>query len=338
MSVDIMHWGQTDDGTDFSLFTLENDVLKVQITNLGAALVTLEAPDRNGQRANVNLRHAAAETYIQNPSSFGATCGRYANRIGKGQFELDGKQYQLALNNGPNHLHGGVKGFNHYIWSAEPQADFITFRMVSPNGDEGYPGELNVAVTYTLKGNELILNYKATTDAPTVLNLTNHAYWNLGGVNSGTVYDHVLQLACDKYLEADANVLVTGKISDVAGTPFDFRKPETIGARINQVDIGGYDHCYAINDWDGSLRTIAKAVHPESGRVMEVATTEPGVQLYTANHFSGNAGSAGSPKHGAFCLECQHYPDSPNHSEFPSTVLRPGEEYTQKTIHRFLVD
>lgn len=336
MSLSIEHWGHTTEGLEITLFTLESDQLRMQITNLGAALITLDAPDRQGKRTNVNLRHANAETYARNPGSLGATCGRYANRIGKARFTLDGKEYRLAANNGPNHLHGGMKGFNRFLWDAEPQNDHVTFRLVSPAGDEGYPGELQVAVTYRLKGNEMHLEYAARTSAPTVLNLTNHAYWNLGGFSGQTVHDQSLQIHSSNYLEADENILVTGKISKVEGTPFDFRQPHPIGERIEQISIGGYDHCFAIDDWNGQRKLIARAVHPASGRVMEVETTEPGVQLYTANHFSGNAGSAGAPRHGAFCLECQHYPDSPNHPEFPTTVLRPGEQYTQTTVHRFL--
>lgn len=338
MSLTVEHWGQTTQGHDISLFTLKNDVLNVQITNLGAALVTVEAPDRDGVRANVNLRHATGETYIQNPSSFGAICGRYANRIGKAKFSLDGKEYTLVANNGPNHLHGGAVGFNRYLWSAEPQADHITFRIVSPAGDEGYPGQLSVDVTYRLEKNELTIDYVATTDAPTVLNLTNHAYWNLGGVASGVIDDHILQLNSAQYLIADENVLVTGEIASVENTPFDFRTPQTIGSRIDQIDIGGYDHCFVVGGEAGTLRKAARVVHPASGRIMEVETTEPGVQLYTANHFNGGSGCAGAPKHGAFCLECQHYPDSPNQPAFPSTVLRPGQQYTQSTVHRFLAE
>jgi aldose 1-epimerase len=209
--------------------------------------------------------------------------------------------------------------------------------MVSPDGDEGYPGELSLAVTYRLKGNSFAMEYEATTTAPTVHNLTNHAYWNLAGVGAGPVYDHVLQLHADRYLEADEHILVTGTITPVAGTPFDFLKPQTIGSRIAQTG-NGYDHCYAITGADGSLRRVARVVDPGSGRVMEIATTEPGVQLYTSNHFNSGPSSAGAPKHGAFCLECQHYPDSPNHPEFPSTVLRPGQKYKQQTVHTFSVE
>ncbi len=337
MSLTVEHWGQTTDGLEISLFTLENEQLRTQFTNLGAAIVTVEAPDRNGERANVNLRHVDGMTYIQNPSSLGATCGRYANRIGRARFTLDGHDYRLAANNGPNHLHGGTKGFNRQVWSAEPQTDHITFRLVSPDGDEGYPGELSVAVTYRLLNNALSIEYLATSTAPTVLNLTNHAYWNLAGTDAGAIYAHQLQIHANQYLAADANILVTGELCSVAGTPFDFREPQAIGSRIRQVDIGGYDHCYVVKDWDQTLRLIARVSDPGSGRVMEVETTEPGVQLYTANHFNGGSGSAGAPQHGAFCLECQHYPDSPNQPEFPTTILRPGEEYTQQTVHRFSI-
>lgn len=328
-------------------FVLSNGAgLRLAVTNLGACALEVEVPDRDGRAANINLVYPAPADYPANPSYFGATVGRYANRIGRGRFTLDGTEYVLAVNNGPNHLHGGVRGFTHRVWEAtvidevrlpgakDSELVGVGFHYVSPDGEEGYPGRLSVRVAYVVhRDNRLTISYEAETDAPTVLNLTNHCYWNLGGAGSGNVLDHELQLYADRYLAFDENVLVTGEILDVRGTPFDFRRPKAIGAEIERA--GGYDLCYAVRDADGRLRPAAKVTHPGSGRVMEVWTTEPGVQLYTAEHFDGSASVAGHPKRGAFCLECQHYPDSPNQPAFPSTVLRPGETYRQVTEHRF---
>lgn len=340
-------WLTTPDGKVVERFTLTNDAgLRVRLTNLGACTLEVEVPDRSGKAGNVNLVYPTAGEYVVNPSYFGATVGRYANRIGRGRFSLDGKQYALAVNNGPNHLHGGLRGFTQRVWEAtvidevrlpgakESELVGVGFHYVSPDGEEGYPGRLSVRVAYVVhRDNRLTISYEAETDAPTVLNLTNHCYWNLGVAGSGNVLDHELQLYADRYLAYDKDVLVTGQILDARDTPFDFRRPKAIGADIERA--GGYDLCYAIRDADGKLRPAAKVTHPASGRVMEVWTTEPGVQLYTAEHFDGSANVAGHPKRGAFCLECQHYPDSPNHAAFPSTVLRPGETYRQVTEHRF---
>jgi aldose 1-epimerase len=337
----IERWGVAPDGREILKATIDNGRgLQASLTNSGAALVELIAPDRDGKAANINVRHAKAEDYLENPSSLGAVCGRFANRIGKATFTLDGKTYQLVVNNGPNHLHGGNQGFNKRIWSAGPTAagDGVVFHYRSLDGEENYPGNLDVEVTYRLTdNNELVMDYEATTDAPTVLNLTNHGYWNLAGVDSGDVRGQELQLFADHYLGFDQNMLVTGEIFPVAGTPYDFSTLRKIGLHLEET-AGGYDQCYAINGWDGTLRPVAKARDSKSGRVMEVFTTEPGVQLYTANHFDGTPGSGGQPKFGAFCLECQHYPDSPNHKRFPTTVLRPGAAYRQTTMHKFSVE
>jgi aldose 1-epimerase len=341
MSISVEKWGATPEGRDILLFTIDNGRgLKATVTNLGASLVDFFAPDRTGNTANINVRHKSAADYIENPSSLGAVCGRYANRIGKGKFTLDGKSYQLVINNGPNHLHGGTKGFNKQAWSAAPTSakDGVVLHYRSVDGEEHYPGNLDVAMTYRLTDkNELVMEYEATADAPTILNLTNHAYWNLAGVDSGDVSKQELQLFADKYLGFDKDVLVTGEIFPTMGTPYDFSSSRPIGLHIAET-AGGFDQCFAINSWDGSLKPAAKARDPKTGRVMEVFTTEPGVQLYTANHFNSTPSSGGQPKHGAFCLECQHYPDSPNHPKFPTSVLRPGEAYRQTTLHRFSVD
>jgi aldose 1-epimerase len=341
-------WGQTPDVRWIDRFTLRNDNgMSVQLTNLGASVLAVDVPDRDGQPVNVNLVYDSPRDYVDNPSYFGAAVGRYGNRIARGRFTLDGQEYTLVTNNGPNHLHGGTRGFTHQLWQgtlidevklpgqSSSELVGVGFHYQSPAGEEGYPGTLNVYITYTLhRDNRLTISYEAETDAPTVVNLTNHCYWNLAGVGSGDILSHVLQIEADQYLAYDANVLVTGEVRPVAGTPFDFTSAKTIGADIDQA--GGYDLCYAIRGWDQSLRRAATVREPQSGRVMEVWTTEPGVQLYTAEHFDAGAGCAGAGKRHAFCLECQHFPDAPNHSQFPSTVLRPGETYRQVTEHRFV--
>lgn len=350
MNVHSETWGNTSDGRAIKLYTLTNDNgMTVRLSSLGAAIIEVHVPDRDGNSENVNLRAPNLEDYVDNPSGFGVVVGRYANRIGNGRFMLDGKTYELAVNNGPNHLHGGLRGFQHKAWTpividglqlpGQDQTELVGvgFHYESADGEEGYPGKVSVLVSYTLhRDNRLTLSYQAETDAPTVINLTNHAYWNLGGAGSGDVLGHELTIMASRYLDFDQNVLPTGDILPVGNTPFDFSLPTPIGENIDQA--GGYDLCYAIDDWDGTLRHAATARDPKSGRVMEVHTTEPGVQLYTAEHFDESAGSAGYAARHAFCLECQHYPDSPHHEDFPSTVLRPGEQYTQITEHRFRVD
>lgn len=339
-------WGQTPDGAPITLYTLTNaQGTKVQLTDFGAALVSVQVPDKKGKTANVTLGFNDAAGYVNNGPYFGVTCGRFANRIARGKFSLDGIDYQLATNNGANHLHGGIVGLGKRLWKGKivtkPDASGVAFTYVSPDGEENFPGELTMVVTYTLNAkNELAIEYEATTSAPTVLNLTNHAYWNLGG--SGPILDHELTLNCDRYVAVDEESIPTGQLVDVAGTCMDFRKPTAIGERIDQPlngkePTGGYDHCYVING-DGKQLTLTATVEdPKSGRVMEILTTEPGVQLYTGNFLDGTPGNANASKHGAFCLECQHFPDSPNQPSFPTTVLRPGEKYHQLTVHRFSV-
>jgi aldose 1-epimerase len=342
-------WGQTPDVRWIDRYTLRNDAgMTVQMTNLGASVLAVEVPDRDGQPANVNLVYDSPRDYVDNSSYFGAAVGRYGNRIARGRFMLDGQEYTLVTNNGPNHLHGGVRGFTHQLWQgtlidevklpgqSSSELVGVGFHYQSPAGEEGYPGTLNVYITYALhRDNRLTISYEAETDAPTVVNLTNHCYWNLAGAGSGNVLGHELQIEADEYLAYDANVLVTGEVRPVASTPFDFTSAKPIGADIDRA--GGYDLCYVIRGWDQLLRRAATVREPQSGRVMEVWTTEPGVQLYTAEHFDGGAGCAGHGKRHAFCLECQHFPDAPNLPHFPSTVLRPGETYRQVTEHRFTV-
>lgn len=342
-------WGQMPTGEEIGKWTLTNDAgMSVELTNLGAVIVAVFVPDREGNAANVNLRYQTADDYVSNGSSFGAVIGRFANRIGGGSFELDGVAYQLDTNGGQHHIHGGQTGFARRLWRAGQPRQYLAemgedaglaldLHYSAADGEEGYPGRLDVTVTYVLHAsNKLTMAYEARTDKPTILNLTNHAYWNLGG--SGSVLDHELQLFASRYLENDETTLPTGRILPVAETAFDFLTPQTLGSRIERTG-NGYDNCYCIDGWDGKqLLPTARIRDPQSGRVMEVATTEPGVQLYTSNHFDGSPRCAGHGKHHAFCLECQHYPDSPNQQAFPSTVLRPGETYRQRTVHTFYCD
>ncbi|WP_437230274.1 aldose epimerase family protein [Planctomicrobium sp. SH661] len=334
MSVQETVWGRTETGEDLRLFTLQNDSIVMKVSDLGATLVSLSVPDRDGKLGNVVVGGESFETYRTNSSYLGATVGRFANRIGQGRFELLGKPYELATNLGPNHLHGGLRGLTYRQWEAQAGDDAVTFTTFSPDGEDGYPGNLQVSMTYRLTGSTLTLEYAATCDATTIVNLTNHAYWNL--VTQGPVLDHELQLNADQFLEVDENMLPTGKIVDVAGTPFDFRSSHPIGQDLSKTN-GGYDNCLVVRDWDKSLRLAATVKDPSSGRIMEVLTTEPGVQLYTANHFDGSISTGGARQFEAFCLECQYFPDSPNQPSFPSTILQPGETYRQVTQHRFSV-
>lgn len=338
-------YGETASGEAVTQYGLRNRKgMKVSLIDFGAIITSVEVPDRAGKLANVTLSHPDLKTYEENAPYFGGACGRFANRIAKGKFSLDGQEYELFLNNGPNTLHGGKVGFMKKLWSAEPFQDDkqagVRLTYVSADGEEGYPGKLTSTVTYTLTDdNELKMEYKATTDKPTVLNLTNHAYWNLAGANNGLVLDHELTLTGSKYLPVDETGIPTSEPVTVEGTCMDFLKPHTIGERIDQPvnGSGGYDHCYVVDGKIGDLRPAAKIVEPKSGRVMEILTTEPGIQFYTGNFLEGNEKTGNAPKHGAFCLETQHYPDSPNRPEFPTTRLNPGETYTQTTVHKFSV-
>jgi aldose 1-epimerase len=336
-------FGETADGQPIVHYSLVNRRgMQVGLINLGAIITAVRVPDRKGEVANVTLHFPDLAGYEANAPYFGGICGRYANRIAFGKFTLDGREYQLATNNGPHHLHGGKVSFIKRVWDHErvdgDDAVGVRFTYVSPDGEEGYPGTLRVEVTYTLNNdNELRLDYRAETDQTTVLNLTNHAYWNLAGAGQGTILDHELTLYCDRYLPVDEGSIPTGELADVAGTPMDFRSPRRIGERIDQTvnGNGGYDHCYVVNGEFGTLRPAAKVVDPHSGRVLEIATTEPGIQLYTGNHLQGTPETGHAVRHGALCLEAQHFPDSPNRPEFPSTVLKPGEIYRQTTVHKF---
>jgi aldose 1-epimerase len=302
-------------------------------------------PDRDGKTADVVLGFDDLKGYLAGHPYFGATVGRVANRVAGGKFSLGGKDYTLAVNNGPNSLHGGTKGFDKVVWAAKPierpDGPAVEFSYTSRDGEEGYPGTLAVVVTYTLTDdNALKIEYKATTDKPTPVNLTNHSYFNLAGPASGTILGHELMLAADKYTPGDATMIPTGEIAPVTGTPLDFTAMTPIGARISQIpgEPGGYDHNFVIKA-DGKSPALAARVHePKTGRVMEVFTTEPGVQLYTSNFLDGTLKGKGGvvyKKNQAFCLETQHYPDSVHHANFPSTILEPGKTYTQTTIYKF---
>lgn len=344
-SMDYEHseFGQTPDGETIEQYTLRNsEGTIVRLINYGASVVSVETRDRNGEAGNIVLGHSSVEQWIENSCYFGCTVGRFANRIGNSVFGVGDNIYRVPANDGPNHLHGGKKGFSRVLWDAEASSDessaTVTFSRISPDGEEGYPGTMTVQVRYTLtEENELRIDYEATTDKATVVNLTNHCYWNLSGDAANTdVLDHQLQLACNLYLPVDDSLLPTGDMLAVAETPMNFFDPQAIGSRIGSVD-GGYDHCYVINRELDGLALAARVAHPGSGRVMEVFTTEPGVQFYSGNFLDGTESTGGFGKHHGFCLETQHYPDSPNQTSFPSTILEPGERFVSTTIHKFSV-
>lgn len=347
-------FGKLADGRTADLYTLKNaSGMTVSITNYGGIIVALTAPDRNGNIEDVTLGFDSLSTYVKNNPYFGALIGRYGNRIAKGKFTVDGKPYTLVTNNMGNHLHGGTVGFDKVLWEATPvegEEPALKLTYVSKDGEEGYPGNLNVAVTYTLqKDNALKIDYQATTDKPTVVNLTNHTYFNLSGGAKHDILDNVLTLNADRFLPVDKTLIPTGQLQSVAGTPFDFTKPTVIGSRIDdstnvQIKYGlGYDHAWILNTPADStsgtaLKLAATVYEPTSGRVMKVQTTEPAIQFYTGNFLDGSVtGREGFPykKRFALCLETEHYPDSPNHPTFPTTELRPGQTYKTTTIYQF---
>jgi aldose 1-epimerase len=341
-------FGKTKEGEAVELYTLTNkNGVVAKITSYGGIVTELHVPDKNGQTGDVVLGFKDLDSYLGGHPFFGAIAGRYANRIAKGKFTLDGQEYTLPTNNGPNHLHGGVKGFDKRVWQAEQtqskDGPALRLRYTSKDGEEGYPGNLDVTVTYTLTDdNALHIDYEATTDKPTVVNLTNHSYFNLAGDNAGSIHDHWMMINADAYTPVDETSIPTGEIAKVEGTVFDFRKPHTIGERIEQTPgkPKGYDHNYVLNRkaGDKGLGLAARVKEPTSGRVMEVWTTEPGVQFYTGNYLDGKlTGKQGRPYEfrNGFCLETQHFPDSPNRPNFPSTVLRPGQTYKTSTAYKF---
>jgi aldose 1-epimerase len=345
MSIVKSEFGKTPDGAAVDLYTMTNrNGLVAKVTNYGAILVSLQVPDKSGRLADIVLGFDDLNSYMTRSPMFGATVGRYANRIAGATITLDGKEYPLTKNAGPNHIHGGKNNFSKVIWKGQPvegrEGPSVMFTYTSRDMEEGFPGNLKVIVIYTLSNaNELKIDYKATTDKTTIVNLTNHSYFNLAGHNSGSIDDQILTLAADHYTPSDSALIPLGKIDSVAGTPLDFTRPTPIGARIAQVGAG-YDHNFVLNNQDGGLALAATVRDPKSGRVMEVLTTQPGVQLYTANHLNNFKGKAGAVynRHAAFCLETQHYPDSPHHPEFPSTILQPGKTYSQVTVFRFLTE
>lgn len=337
-------FGKTPDGEEVRLFALRNrNGLVAKIITYGAQLTELHVPDREGKMADIVLGFDTLDGYLAG-YCLGCTIGRVTNRIREAQFTLDGKEITLSANWGAHHIHGGEKGFDKRVWEAEEVQSklgpAVKFTYLSRDGEEGYPGNLDTQVIYTLTHeDELRIDYQATTDGATPVNLTNHAYFNLSGADSA-ILDHELTIRADHYTPADSEGFPVGEIRPVKGSLMDFTTPIAIGARANQLPDGGYDHNYVLDNQDGSLALAAHVYHRESGRVMEIYSTEPGVQLYTANHLDGTlSGKDGKAyeKHFGFCLEMQHYPDSVNHPDFPSTILRPGQTYRQTTVHRFSV-
>lgn len=343
MSVTKESWAKTKDGQAVDIYTLKNSNGAVaKITNFGAIVTELCIPDKDGNLADIVCGFKTLAEYEAGHPYFGSIVGRYGNRIAKGKFTLEGVEYSLATNNDENHLHGGDVGFDKKVWTAEAieseTSVGVKLTYVSPDMEEGYPGTLTSTVIYELTDdNELKIDYKATTDKATVLNLTHHGYFNLGGHDSGDILGHEMMIAADNFTPVDEGLITTGEIASVKDTVMDFTTPTAIGARIKDVEGGGYDHNYVLNSQDGSMALAARVVDPKSGRVMEVLTTEPGIQFYTGNFLDGTNKGKGATynKHAAFCLETQHYPDSPNKPEWASVVLKPGDTYTHTTIYRF---
>lgn len=349
MSVQKKAFGKNQFGEDVTLFTLTNsNGLKVCIMNHGGTIVSLETPDRSGKLADIVLGHDTAAEYVQATPYFGSAVGRFANRIKVGKFTLDGRDYQLAVNNGPNALHGGLRGFDKGVWDTEilKKSNAIRMTYVSVDGEEGFPGEVKTVMTYTLtEDNELQIDYVAETTKATPYNITNHSYFNLAGHHAGSVGSQRMMIKADAFLPTDETAIPSGKEIPVAGTPFDFRTSHTIGARIDadheQIRFGnGYDHNFCLNKKSaGELSLAARAEDTASGRMMEVYTTEPGVQFYSGNFLDGTLKGKGGcmyVRRGGFCLETQHYPDSPNQPQFPNTILRPGSPFRSQTVYKFM--
>ena len=346
------HWGTLGSGETIDLYTLRNESgIEARITNFGGHLASLKTPDRQGEFGDIVLGFDTLEGYTRKNPFFGALVGRYANRIAHGEFRLNGKKYTLARNNGENSLHGGLRGFDKVAWQARDidsrAGRALELKYLSKDGEEGYPGNLQVTVRYALSdANELEIDYTATTDKPTVLNLTNHSYFDLSGTFAGDVVDCIVTINADRFTPVNAHLIPTGELRPVDETPFDFRKPTKIAARIDQKDeqLGfgeGYDHNYVLNRSGGAPTLAAVAHHPRSGRVLEVFTTQPGMQFYTGNHLDGSVSGKSGVVYGlrsGMCFETQHFPDSPNQPQFPSTELAPGEQYQHTTVFRFTTE
>ncbi len=350
-SIEVSNFGTLPDSSVAKLYTLKNGSgMTVKITDFGGIITSLEVPDKNGTPGEVTLGVPTLEDYLKGTPFFGALVGRYGNRIANGEFTLEGKKYTLFKNNGPNALHGGKKGFDKVLWTSEAvegDEPALKLRYTSADGEEGYPGTLSVEVTYTLqKDNALRIDYRATTDKTTVVNLTNHTYFNLAGDGSGDILNHEVVLKADQFLPVNTTLIPTGELKDVKGTPFDFTTAHKIGERIDDTKDeqikagGGYDHCWVLNESATPLKNFATVTEAGSGRVMEVLTTEPAVQFYTGNFLNGSVtgrNGKGYEKRSGFCLETQHFPDSPNQPAFPSTVLKPNEVYESTTVYKFSV-
>ncbi|MGQ1891897.1 aldose epimerase family protein [Thermophagus sp. OGC60D27] len=336
-------WGNLPNGEPVNLYKLTSTTgLEVKITDFGGVITSIKTPDKNGIKKNVVLGFDSIDPYLKGRNFFGALIGRYGNRIAKGQFTLNDSTYQLSTNDGVNHLHGGTNGFDQKLWDAEPIHDPVApalkLSYFSKDGEEGYPGNLKVTVIYTLKADSLFIEYSAKSDKSTPVNLTNHAFYNLGG--EGLILDHILTINADHYTPVDSTLIPTGEIKPVSDTPFDFTIPYEIGARIDQVS-GGYDHNFVLNNSENEgLNFAARLVDPQSGRFMEIYTEEPGLQFYSGNFLDGSiqSGDFVFSQYSALCLETQHFPDSPNHDNFPSTILNPGENYNTKTVMVFGVE
>ena len=337
-------FGLMPDGDSVMLFTLSNEKdIVVKITNFGGIITEIHTPDRNGKSGNIALGFDNLDQYLAGHPNFGALIGRFGNRIGNAQFTLDGETYQLAANNGKNTLHGGIKGFDDVLWDAKvidcDARAALQLTYTSADGEEGYPGTLTTVVTYELLMDQFFITYEAETDKATPVNLTNHTYFNLAG--EGTILDHILYINASRYTPVDEELIPTGEIANVEGTPFDFRKPAAIGERFNEMgdDPGGYDHNFVLDKTPGEKALAAKLMDPKSGRFVEVITSEPGVQFYTGNFLKGTlkSGQTVFVKNSGLCLETQHFPDSPNQPQFPSTTLEPGQEYSTTTVFKFSI-
>jgi aldose 1-epimerase len=340
------------DGKAVDVYTLTNARgMQVRAITYGAIIQAIRVPDRSGQLADVTLGYDSLPGYITDSPYFGAVVGRYANRIARGRFSLGGRTYRLATNNGPNSLHGGVKGYDKVVWRGQSfqrgDSVGVTFEHTSPDGDEGYPGTVRAAVTYTLTpANALVVNYTATADKPTPLNLSQHSYFNLAGEGGGDILEHLLTIEADRYTPVDSTLIPTGELASVKGTPFDFRTPTAIGARIDQPDPQlrygkGYDHNFVLNRRGAGVVHAVHVLDPKTGRTLDIATTEPGLQFYSGNFLDGTIKGKAGHVYGhrsAIVLETQHFPDSPNHPNFPSTILRPGKEYRSRTVFTFGVE